>query len=187
MIDMLATEVLKEEHKAIKLMLDVLEEICNRLESGEKIDYKHLEQVLDSIRTFADKCHHGKEEDLLFPAMEEAGVPREGGPIGVMLEEHEMGRKYVGKIVQGVLKYKEGDQEAIREIVENARGYILLLRNHIDKEDNVLYMIADKYLSEEKQKELLDEFEKVEEEKIGRGKHEELHQILHHLKEFYLI
>jgi len=118
-------------------MLDVLEEICNRLEYGEKIDYKHLEQALDFIRTFADKCHHGKEENLLFPAMEEAGVPREGGPIGVMLEEYEMGRKYVVKIVQGVLKYKEGDQEAIREIVENARGYILLLRNHIDKEDNV--------------------------------------------------
>jgi hemerythrin-like domain-containing protein len=112
---MLATEVLKEEHKAIKVMLDVLEEICNRLEAGGMIEHKHLEQVLEFIRTFADKCHQGKEKDLLFPAMEEAGVPRKGGPIGVMLEEHEIGRDYVSKFAHGIEKYKKGNKEAVKK------------------------------------------------------------------------
>lgn len=79
------TEQLKEEHKAIKLMLKVLEAMCRRLENKENIPKEHFEKVLEFIKVFADKCHHGKEEDLLFPAMEKAGIPREGGPLNVML------------------------------------------------------------------------------------------------------
>lgn len=183
---MLATEQLKEEHKVIKSMLEVLEKVCNKIESGEKINSEHLEQILEFIRTFADKCHHGKEEDLLFPAMEEAGVPREGGPIGVMLMEHEAGRNYVKKMAQAITEYKNGNEKVAKEIVENARKYIQLLREHIDKEDNVLYMIADMRLSVEKQEELLEGFERVEEEKIGIGKHEKFHRLLHRLSEIYL-
>lgn len=183
---MLATEALKEEHRAIKLMLGILEKICDKLDSGEKVNRQHLEEILDFIRTFVDRCHHGKEEDLLFPAMEKKGVPREGGPIGVMLAEHETGRDLVRKMTQGVAEYGKGDEKAVREIIANAKEYIDLLRNHIDKEDNILYAIADTHLSPEEQKELLDGFERVEGERIGKGKHEELHQLLHRLSKIYL-
>ncbi len=79
---MTPTEQLKEEHQGIQLMLSILEKVCQRLESGGKVETGHLEKVLEFIQVFADKCHHGKEEDLLFPEMEKAGIPKEQGPIG---------------------------------------------------------------------------------------------------------
>jgi len=183
---MRATEELKEEHKAIKSMLKILERVTEKLEYGEIVNPEHLEKILEFIRVFADRCHHGKEEDLLFPAMEEAGIPKEGGPIGVMLTEHDMGRDYVRGMEEGIKGYRKGDSGAGLKIIENARNYIKLLNDHIDKEDNILYMMADVHLSPEKQNGLLCEFEKVEEKKIGKGKHEEFHQLLHHLEEIYL-
>jgi hemerythrin-like domain-containing protein len=185
-MQMRPTEQLKEEHKAIKLMLQILEKVCEKLESNEKVNPEHLEKIVEFIKVFADKCHHGKEEDLLFPAMEEAGIPKEGGPIGVMLVEHNLGRDYVKGMTQAVAKYKTGDGTVSPKIVENARNYIKLLIPHINKEDNILYLMADMRLSKDKQQELLEEFEKVEHEIIGAGKHEEFHQLLHDLKQVYL-
>jgi hemerythrin-like domain-containing protein len=183
---MTPTEQLKEEHRAILLMLEVLEKICKKLKSGEKIDPEHLEKIIEFIRIFADICHHGKEEDLLFHALQEAGVAKEGGPIGVMLLEHSRGRDYVKGMSEAVAKYKLGESGVSSEIIENARGYIALLSQHIRKEDYILYLMAEMRLSKKKQDELLEEFEKVEEEKIGKGKHEEFHQLLKNLREVYL-
>ncbi len=92
------TEMLKEEHKTIKVMLDILENVSKKISSGIEVNSEHLNQIIDFIKTFADKCHYGKKQDLLFPAIEESGVPKEGGPIGVMLYEHELGRDYVRKM-----------------------------------------------------------------------------------------
>lgn len=180
------TEQLKEEHETIKLMLMILEKVCEKLGSKEKINPEHLEKIVEFIKVFADKCHHGKEEDLLFPAMEEAGIPKEGGPIGVMLVEHNMGRNYVKGMSEAVALYKTGDRTVSSKIVENARNYIKLLTPHINKEDNILYLMADMRLSKDKQEELLEKFEKVESELIGAGKHEEFHQLLNNLKQLYL-
>jgi len=180
------TEQLKEEHKAIKLMLRIAEKVNEKLEAGEEVNPEHLEQIVEFIRVFADKCHHGKEEDLLFVAMEEAGIPKEGGPIGVMLAEHDMGRGYVRGLSQAVARYKAGDRGVSPAIIENARNYVALLSQHIDKEDNILYPMADMHLSEDQQEELLEGFEKVEREKIGPGRHEEFHKLLDHLQEVYL-
>ena len=183
---MKATEELKEEHKAIKLTLSILSNVSKRLESGEKVDQEDLDIILDFLKTFADKCHHGKEEDLLFVAMEKVGIPRDRGPIGVMLKEHEMGRSYVRNMSEAVEKYKAGELSYSSQFVENAKKYTELLTQHIDKEDNILYPMADMQLSEEKQRELIEKFEELEHERIGIGKHEELHELLHHLKDKYL-
>ncbi len=168
------------------MALDVLEEVCRRLESGQDVDADHLEKILEFIKVFADKCHHGKEEDVLFPAMEEAGVPREGGPIGVMLMEHDLGRGFVKELTEAVKAYMVEDENAIKKIVESARRYVNLLKDHIYKEDNILYPLAERILSSEKQSELLEKFEAIEYEKVGAGAHERFHALVHRLKEFHL-
>jgi hemerythrin-like domain-containing protein len=183
---MKATEELKAEHKAIKLMLKILNTVSKRLESGEKVDQENLDSILDFIKTFTDTCHHGKEEDLLFVALENAGIPRDRGPIGIMLREHEMGRSYVGNMSEAVEKYKAGEPSYSSHFVENTEKSVELLTQHINREDNILYPMANMQLSEEKQRELIEDFEKLEREKIGTGKHEELHELLHHLKDKYL-
>jgi len=180
------TEELKTEHKAIKRMLRILQGVCARLESGEPVDTGHLEQIVEFIQVFADRCHHGKEEDLLFVAMEQAGIPRQGGPIGVMLAEHTTGRGYVKGMGEAIAAYKAGDGSAASTIAENARGYITLLTQHIDKEDNILYPMADRALTETTQQELSEAFEVVERERIGPGRHERFHELLRELDRVYL-
>lgn len=180
------TEELKKEHEAIKLMLRILEKVSERLEAGEKVSTEHLDRILEFIRVFADKCHHGKEEDLLFPAMEKAGIPSERGPIGVMLYEHSEGRDFVKGMSEAIEEYKKGRKKAGKGVAKNARNYAALLSQHIDKEDNILYPMADARLSPADQGNLEKGFEKIEKEIIGAGRHEEFHKLLHRLKEEYL-
>ncbi|MDP3888755.1 MAG: hemerythrin domain-containing protein [bacterium] len=177
---MTATEQLKQEHEAILLMLQILEEISERLKNKKEVDLNDLKKILEFIRVFSDKCHHGKEEDLLFPALEKAGVPKDGGPIEMMLTEHDSGRAYIKGLSSAL------ESKSIKEIIENIDNYVSLLREHIDKENNILYQIADMHLSQKEQENLLKEFEKLEEERIGHGKHEEFHKLLEGLEKLYL-
>ncbi len=183
---MTPTGQLKDEHSGIKVMLNILEKVCDRLEKSEPVDPDHLDRILDFLKVFVDKCHHAKEEDLLFPEMERAGIPREGGPIGVMLSEHRTGREYIRGMGESAERCKGGDRAASARFVRNARGYIELLRQHIDKEDHILYPMADARIPEKRQRDLLAEFEKVEEERVGHGRHEEFHGLLDRLKSVYL-
>src|SRR4030042_4409380 len=106
---MVPTEELKQEHQGILLMLRVLDRVAAKIESGAKTEIDHLERMVEFLRVFADGRHHGKEEDLLFPAMEKAGIPREGGPIGVILGEHVQGRSNVRAKGEAVNALKKGD------------------------------------------------------------------------------
>ena len=175
------------EHEAVKLTLRILDKICSNIEQTQKISNpEHLNQLIEFFSVFVDQCHHGKEEELLFPALEASGVPREKGPIGVMLAEHQQGRDYIQKMKEAISQYDEGHQEAAAKLVKNARGYITLLRQHIDKENNVLFPIGDNRLSEKKKEELWEGFETIERQKIGVGKHEEFHKMIEYLKSVYL-
>jgi hemerythrin-like domain-containing protein len=138
-------------------------------------------KAIDFARNFADKCHHLKEEKLLFPAMEERGIPREGGPIGMMLAEHEEGRGYV-RAMAAALETAAQDPIAARTTLRRkADAYIRLLREHIQKEDDVLFMLADNVLNSEEQKELLREFEEHELREMGSGVHEKYLRIVQEL------
>ncbi len=176
---------LKVEHQAVKLTLRVLEVICRRLEqSNPPVELQHIDQLLEFFTVFVDKCHHGKEEELLFPALEAVGVWREGGPIGVMLMEHARGREYVHRMRETLAGYRAG--QAAAGFIQEARGYIGLLEQHIHKEDTVLFPLAERQLTDAKQAELEKGFAMIENTKIGPGRHEEFHRMLDHLRGRYL-
>lgn len=179
------TDTLKEEHVAIKSMLEIIDGICSRLERKEKIPPVHLDRILDFLRTFADKCHHHKEEQILFPEMENAGIPGQGGPIGVMLYEHTVGREHVRGISEAVERYKNdaGDTE---DLIANGRAYVALLSQHIFKEDNILYPMAERVLPEDVMDAMNEAFGRVEEDLVGAGKHEDYHRLLKELRTIYL-
>jgi hemerythrin-like domain-containing protein len=179
---MKATQDLRKEHEGILLMLDIMEQISLK----DEINKEHLANIIDFLKTFADKCHHGKEEEFLFPKLVEKGIGNENGPIGVMLADHEQGRKYIKGLNDSFENYMKGDKSSIVIIKENLNNYINLLRSHISKENNVLFNMADKVLSEEEQNLLFEDFEKIEIERIGEGKHEEYHELLKSLKKEYL-
>lgn len=156
-----------------------------KIESGKEIKHEHLENVVEFLKVFVDKCHHTKEEEYLFPIMRRANVPGSIEIIDSLLEEHEHGRRNVDMIAGAVSVNM--DSEALSTIVKSSRDYIELLTQHINKEDNILFPLADKHLAEKVQENLLKSFEIVEIEKIGEGKHEEFHKMLHNLKEIYVM
>lgn len=183
---MTPTQQLKDEHEAILLAIKIMREICDRMEAGSEIETGHLDRMIEFIRVFADKFHHAKEEDLLFVAMEEAGIPKEGGPIAVMLQEHEIGRGYVKEMAESVDQIKKSDKSASQKFINAARNYADLLTQHIEKENDILYMMADTHIPEKKQKELLAEFDRVERERVGKGEHEQFRRLLSELEGVYL-
>ena len=147
------TDVLRDEHRVILRALDVLEAAAARLASGRPLPEGWWSEIIWWLRSFADKNHHAKEETSLFPAMVKAGVPSTGGPIDVMLEEHRRGRALVRAMEAG-----EPTAQAA------AREYVILLREHIEKENGVLFPLADAVLDEAAQRALQREFETVEAE-----------------------
>jgi hemerythrin-like domain-containing protein len=182
---MKATQQLRDEHEGVKIMLDVLDQVCQQLEETGSLNKEHFEGILEFLKVFVDKCHHGKEEALLFPALVAVGVP-EDGPIAVMLHEHEMGRNYIKALSAAFANYTTGDKFSSKDIIQNIQDYISLLRDHIKKENNILFVMADNSLSEKRQDELFEGFERIEEERIGLGKHEEFHGLLKNLSGIYL-
>jgi hemerythrin-like domain-containing protein len=181
---MRATQQLINEHQGITLMLDVMRNITDSISAKKELNAGHLENIINFLKVFIDQCHHGKEEKLLFPAMVDKGVPKEGGPIAVMLHEHAIGRTFIKKLSTAFDEYKAGEKNALLQIANAMNSYIALLTNHIFKENNVLFPMADRVLPDQEQ--LYDKFEKLEKEEIGHGRHEEFHQLLNHLKQTYL-
>jgi len=180
------TDELSHEHQAILTMIRVLGRMADRLEAGTPVDPGDLDRAVEFIRVFADKCHHAKEEGHLFPEMEKAGIPRERGPIGVMLAEHVQGRAHVAAMAGAVPGIRKGEREAAKAFAAGARGYGELLTQHIMKEDHILYPMADARLSPEQQSSLEACFADIEKNIVGEGKHEEFHRLLERLEGTYL-
>ena len=155
------SKILTEEHKNILKVIENMENEVNILEKGKEINKKFFEKAIDFIRNYADKFHHAKEENILFKEFDKAA--EEGcahcNPTKQMLSEHDEGRKFVKGIEQGV---KENNKN---KVIENARGYCMLLKEHIYKEDNILYPMADEALNENTKKSMLQKFNKINTER----------------------
>jgi hemerythrin-like domain-containing protein len=160
-------EKLMDEHQNILAGIDILAKNTDRLEKGEKVDPRFFTEAIDFIRNYADRYHHAKEEDILFKKMEQAGFPVEGGPIAMMLADHVQGREYVAAMEKANERYITGDSSAVDEIAENAKGYVYLLRAHIEKEDKILYPMARNTLGDTGIEAMRPDFDRVEKEKAG--------------------
>ena len=169
-----ATAILRKEHDAILRMLDATDEVIRRIDAGSKVKPETLNNLVEFFRLFADKCHHGKEEDLLFPLLEKRGMARVAGPTGVMLHEHEVGRALVREMAVAAESCSRGENAQTRW-ARAAGSYTDLLRQHIAKENNILFVMAENLLTAQEQENLAAEFEKAEIEKMGAGTHERLH------------
>lgn len=186
---MKATQQLKEEHESIQLMCNVMEKISTGIGSGNELNTGHYDKIIDYINGFTDKCHHGKEEDILVPAMLDHGIPNDSGPIAILLNlniEHQLCRSHIKILDSALNKFKKGNKQAVNSIISSSRNYVELIRKHIDKENRILFLMADKILNEATQLKLFDAFKKLEVEKIGAGRHKDYLQILNELKGIYL-
>lgn len=142
------TQILTSEHQYILKVISAALNECEKVENGKELDLDFFEKTVDFIKNYADKFHHAKEEDILFKAMLENVDGLHCNPIPVMLHEHQEGRNYLQGMEQGLA----GKNTA--KLIENTRAYGFLLQQHIYKEDNILYPMAEQTLTQEKKLEV---------------------------------
>ena len=169
---MQATAILMQEHRVIEQVLDCLEVLTQQAQEQGRLKGDRAREILEFLREFADRCHHGKEEDHLFPWLERHGFSRQMGPTGVMLREHTLGRHYIQQMNKALPGAEAGVANDVHAFVHHAKAYVQLLREHINKEDHCLFAMAEQVASAEDDQELLQAYTKVEHHDIGPGVHE---------------
>lgn len=157
-----AVEILMSEHRVIELVLECLDKMAGACADGKPLDATSAREAIGFLKQFADGAHHGKEERHLFPLLEQKGIPRQGGPIGCMLEEHEAGRRHIRGMSAAIDGAARGEPKALLAFRSEAQGYVDLLRQHIRKEDEVLFQMAERVLSAADQRALLAGFDGTE-------------------------
>lgn len=141
MVSETATATLREEHGLILHVTDALEHSLDTLDDGHAPDLDLIRDCVEFFRLFADACHHGKEEALLFVELEQSGMRSDQGPVAVMLEEHRRGRALVRKMADALADAPSN--AAMHTLRTAAWAWIDLIRSHIGKEDAILFEIAD--------------------------------------------
>ncbi|MFI5309729.1 MAG: hemerythrin domain-containing protein [Gemmatimonadales bacterium] len=158
-----------QEHRLIERVLDALEIAAGHLERLHRVPPTFFLEAAEFIAGFADGCHHRKEEGVLFGAMIESGLPAGGGVIDMMLAEHEQGRALTRRLRDGARRLQAGDDTARAQVVSAARAYVALLRDHIAKEDEMLFPMADELFSSARHAQVLEEFGRVGLEEAGES------------------
>lgn len=169
---MQATDILMSEHRVIERVIASLDAQAAKLTAGQAVRPGFFLDAANFIKGFADGCHHRKEEGVLFEAMVAAGLPRQVGPIGVMLSEHEQGRAFTRGMRAAAERVAGGDASAAAAVAANAHGYAALLRQHIQKEDGILFPMAAQVIPAGRHAGVLAGFEQVEHEETGERVHE---------------
>lgn len=167
-----AIAILEHEHEAILFGIGLLEKAAAKAGAGSESARADLPELVRFLKGFADTCHHGKEEGILFPALERAGLGGAGGPIGAMLEEHARGRAFIAGMTDAILR---SDWAGFSAAVA---GYAALLRAHIEKENGVLFPLGRRALGSDSLEAMGGEFDRFEESVMGKGEHERLHAML---------
>ncbi|MBN2458796.1 hemerythrin domain-containing protein [Candidatus Woesearchaeota archaeon] len=147
------------EHRLIERMVGLLEKELNNAESGKKVDSELIYSAVDFFRTYADRTHHGKEEDVLFRELEKKPLSAEHKKImGDLVAEHAIARKNVKSLFEANQKYAGGDSKALLEIAGYLKTLTSLYPEHIQKEDKHFFIPIMDYFSKEEQDSMLKEF-----------------------------
>ena len=159
MVSNMPTEMLEAEHRVIAKVIGAVPALADQFDAGQVVDVDLLRDIVEFMRTFADQCHHGKEELLLFPALGKKGVPLQGCPVGALTAEHERGRALVKELADATHAQQRGEPGAKGTVISALRGIAALYPNHIWKEDYLLFPMTNKVMNSEEQRLLSGEFD----------------------------
>jgi len=175
---MSSVEDLIKDHYYIRKAIHGLEVILRKAQKENTLSLYFFKSFINFAKKFIDNCHHGKEEKCFFPCLEKLGMPKEGGPIGVMLKEHELGRTLIKKIEEKINLYEKGEIK-VDELLNACYEYIDLMNNHMFKEENILFRIGKEIINENDDKETIECQENVEKHV---GEHENLIKLAEELE-----
>lgn len=171
---MQVTETLRAEHEGVLTVLAQLERAVSAAEAGRPIPCDVFADVQEFFAVFVDRCHHGKEEGELFPALGDAGQALQER----LEEEHRGGRQLAAAYATAVERYRPGERRTAQELATAARAYAAFLQRHIAVENAELLPLVERTLSPERDHAVWEAFERLETERIGAGTHERLHGMI---------
>ena len=146
------------EHRLIERMIKLMDKALERAEKKKEVNTRFIETATDFIRAYADRCHHGKEEDILFRELQTRNLSEEHRNImDELIQEHQWGRKTTGRLVQANQQYSGGDKEALSTIVECMRALTEFYPKHIEKEDKQFFIPVMGYFTQEEKDAMLRE------------------------------
>jgi hemerythrin-like domain-containing protein len=178
-----ATNVLLNEHRFLGKMLDFAQDLADRMRRGEDVKPEALGRVAEFLRICLEGCLLTKEEDFLLPALARKGLARQGGPIALMLIDHERGRRLVHEMAKAAADYEAGNTGRGNRWAVVALDFVDLMRAHLREEESTLFTMADIFLRASEQAELAEEFKKLEETRATSGRHRLIHQMPEQLPE----
>ena len=150
---------LRVEHRLIERMIALMRGALARIESTRKADLDFIDRAVDFLRTYADRTHHGKEEDVLFKALSQRRLKVEDGRLmKELLDEHGTSRATTKALVEATIRYRQGDTSALKEMADRLRKLVDLYPEHIRKEDKVFFPAARTYFTEKEDQAMLAEF-----------------------------
>jgi len=165
-------------------MLNILEEMCNRLAAGARVEPKHFSFIIEFMGLFANEYHHSNEE-VLINAMRKAGAPFSQTPLGEVEKDHQALQGLLGEFSTAVSAYTRGDEHAWVDVVDHGRRLIEAHFDHMQKKDYIMYYMADIHLSEEEQTSLMMDFARLEDLQVISGKTNRFGHIRHELEHTY--
>jgi len=174
------TETLRHEHSVVLLVVGAAERESASIRERGAADRDRVGKMVDFFKGFVDLCHHAKEEKHLFPLVRER-APDAAALVDALLAEHEEGRRHVREVGASLDAAAAGDGPAKAVAAGHLSDYAALLRTHIEKEDNDLFVRADVALTSDDEATLAEAFERVETEETGAGVHEKYHAVAHEL------
>jgi hemerythrin-like domain-containing protein len=163
-------DLLKGEHHVIQAVLDAMETICAGPAGSRWVGGDFWHQAVDFIESFVDRCHHQKEEEVLFPLLLGRTRSERVGPIVAMKHEHVEGR-----VLKEALRHAADGSDAER-LCAAAAGYIRLLREHMASEEQGAFEM-DRRITARRAQRMRDEFGRVERETLGEGGYERYLQL----------
>lgn len=152
--------ILMIEHRIIERLINLMDAQAEEADKENKINPDFLVFAIDFLKTYADKCHHGKEEDILFKTLEQKSLSSEHGDmVNNLLQDHIISRKMVAALGELKDRYLHADKSALKNITGCIQNLVVLYRRHIEKEDKDFFLPIMEYLNEQEQSKMLKDFQ----------------------------
>ena len=167
------------EHRLIERMLSLIKDAVAQIESTQKVDPLLVDTAVDFIRMYADRTHHGKEEDILFRDLSKRSLSAEDQRVmDELIQEHVFGRQTTKALVEANTRYRNGDASALADIADNLRTIVEFYPKHIEKEDKVFFPASRAYFTDEEDQVMLAEFWEFDQKMI----HEKYNSVVEELE-----
>jgi len=182
---MTPTENLINEHKKINELLDIMSKIALKIKSKDVFYPNDVEEVVKYLINIIENSHHGKEDDVFYPELISSGIPKETAPLSIINYEHLISVNYLKDISSCVVNCKIGNDFSGELLADSLTNYVIAIKNHIQREEEIVFPIANEVFSIEKQNEILQRFEVIEQKYISNSFNDQFDKLLNKFKNKY--